>query len=182
MKGFPDHRLRLVAAALQLLLMVAVRAGYEFDFKTHFYFKHLIGSWTTEGELKGADGNVIKLKEEWKAGAAGENSFIIEGKRELNGNAQNYKWTITRDPATGRFEAALRSDDNNPDTLRFEINFSGEEMKMEMTALTGGGNSKIVLLDTFPEKDRDAFETKVTFTDEKDAVTLSGTLKNTRVK
>jgi hypothetical protein len=178
----PRPATRRCLLALLCLGAGIARADDKFDFKAHFFFKHLIGEWTTEGELKGADGNVVKLREEWKAEVLGENTFTIEGKRELNGNAQNYKWTITHNPATGLFEAAHRASDENADTQRFEINFSEAEMKMEMTALLGSGNSRVVLVDTFPEKDRDTFEGKVTLTDDSGAITLSGTLKNTRVK
>jgi len=180
MNSRPSTRLCLLA--LLCLGAGIARAEDKFDFKTHFFLKHLIGEWTTEGELKGADGNIVKIKEEWKAEVLGENTFTIEGKREINDNSQNYKWTITHNPATGLFEAAHRASDDNGDTQRFEISFSEAEMKMEMTAFLGGGNSKVVLVDTFPEKGRDTFESKVTLTDESGAVTLSGPLKNTRVK
>lgn len=168
---------------LGLLCLVSgiTQAEDKFDFKTHFFLKHYIGEWTTEGELKGADGNVVKLKQEWKAEVLAENTFTIEGRRELNDNVQTYKWTITRNPSTGLFEATHRASDD-ADSQRFEINFSEAEMKMEMTAILGGGNSRIVIVDTFPEKGRDTFEGKVTLTDEGGAVTLSGTLKNTRAR
>lgn len=178
----PRPATRRCLLALLCLGAGIARADDKFDFKTHFFFRHLIGEWTTEGELKGTDGNVVKLKEEWKAEALGENTLTIEGKRELNENSQNYKWTITHNPTTGLFEAAHRASDDNSDTQRFEINLSETEMKMEMTAFLGGGNSKIVVVDTFPEKGRDTFEGKVTLTDDSGAVTLSGTLKSTRVK
>lgn len=168
--------------ALLCLAAAIARADGKFEFKTHFFLKHLIGEWTTEGELKGADGNIVRLREEWKAEVLGENTFTMEGRRELGDNSQNYKWTITRNPVTGLFEAEHRASDGSSDAQRFEINFSEPEMKMEMTAILGGGNSRIVLVDTFPEKDRDTFESKVTLTDESSAVTLSGTLKSKRGK
>ncbi len=180
MKSRPVVRLRLLAL-LGLVVGVA-GADDKFDFKSHFFFKHLIGEWTTEGVLKGADGDVIKLKEEWKAELLGEDTFVIEGKRSLNDSSENYKWTITRNPTTGLFEAAHRASDNNPDTQRFEINFSEAEMKMEWSGFLGSGNAKAILVDTFPDKDRDTFEGKVTLTDDSGATTLSGTLKSTRVK
>jgi hypothetical protein len=167
-----------------LLCLVAGCAGADekFDFKSHFFLKHLVGEWTTEGDLKGADGNIVKLKEEWKAEVVGEDTFVIEGKRQLNDSSENYKWTITRNPTTGLFEAAHRASENSPDTQRFEINFSEAEMKMEWNGFLGSGNARAILIDTFPEKDRDTFEGQVTLTDDSGATTLSGTLKNIRVK
>lgn len=168
--------------AVVLALAGGLAAGEKFDFRTHGFFKHLLGEWTTEGELKGADGNVIKLKEEWKAEAVGETTLTIEGRRDLNGNVQNYKWTFTRDPATGLFEAAHRVSDDNPDTQRFEIQVSESEMRMEMSAFLDTNNSKVVLTDTFAGEDRDTFETLVTLSDSSGATTLSGTLRNKRSK
>ncbi len=177
----PRHAARRLLALL-FLVTAPARAEDKFDFKTHFFFKHLIGEWITEGELKGTDGNVVKLKEEWKAEALGDDTFVIEGTRELNGQPENYKWTVTRNASTGLFEAAHRASDNNPDTQRFEINFSEAEMKMEWTGFLGGGDSKAVLVDTFAGTDRDAFESDVKLTNESGATTLSGILKSKRVK
>lgn len=173
-------------AILYCLLLLQCAGGAlaedKFDFKTHFFLKHLLGEWTTEGELKGKEGNVVRIKEDWKAEALGENTFAIEGKREINENSQTFKWTITHNPGTNLFEATHHSGDDNPDTQRFEIQFSEAEMKMEMTALLGGGDSKVVIVDTFRGKERDSFEGRVTLTDESGAVTLSGTLKSMRIK
>ena len=175
---------RAAAALVGFWLFALAGAGAEekFDFKTHGFFKHLLGEWTTEGEMKGTEGNVVRLKEEWNAEVVGENTLTITGKRELNDDKQSYKWTITRDPATGLLEASHRGSEDNPDTQRFEISVSEAEMKMEMSGFLGSGGAKAVLVDTFPEKDRDTFETSVTLTDDNGATTLSGTLKSTRVK
>jgi hypothetical protein len=177
-------------ARFEILCLLAVMslaggrsvAEDKFDFRTHFYFKHMPGEWVTEGEFKGADGNVIKLKEEWKAEVLGDNTLVIEGRRQLNDDSQNYKWTITHNPDTGLFEAAYRISDDNPETLRFEINLSEAEMKMEMTGFLGSGNGKAVIVDTFSGNDRDTFKGEVTLTDDSGVTTLSGTLKSTRTK
>ncbi len=126
---------------LWLLALAGAGAEEKFDFKTHGFFKHLLGEWTTEGEMKGTEGNVVRLKEEWNAEVVGENTLTITGKRELNDDKQSYKWTITRDPATGLLEASHRGSEDNPDTQRFEISVSEAEMKMEMSGFLGSGEA-----------------------------------------
>ena len=172
----------LLSPVLGCAIGLTMHAEEKFDFKTHFFLKHMLGEWTTTGELKGTDGNVIKLKEEWKATVEGDTTMVIEGKRELNDNSQNYKWTITRNPSTGLFEAAHRASDESPDTQRFEINFSEADMSMEWTGFLGSDNSKVTLVDKFKGTDRDTIEVQVTFMDNSGMTTLSGTLKSERVK
>lgn len=173
-----------ILCLLALMSLAGGRAMAEdkFDFKSHFFLKHMLGEWVTEGDLKSADGNVIKLKEEWKAEVLGDNTLVIEGRRQLNDDSQKYKWTITHNPATDLFEAAHRFSEDNPETQRFEINFSEAEMKMEMTGFLGSGNAKAVIVDTFSGDDRDTFKGEVTLTDDSGGTTLSGTLKSTRTK
>ena len=152
------------------------------DFKSHAFFKHLIGEWKCEGELKAADGNIVTIKEEWKADVFGENTLVMEGKREINGNSQNYKWTIIQNPSTGLYEASHQASTDSADTQRFEVLVPDKELKMEMSGFLGSSNSKVIIVDTFADGNTDVLKSEVTLTDEKGTTTLSGTLTHKREK
>ncbi len=149
------------------------------DFKNHPFFKYMIGEWTGEGELKDAHDALVKFKMEWKADVEGENTFVVEGNREINGNAQTYKWTIIHNPTTGAYEATHKSPDS--EAVRFEVLVPEGEMRIEMTML-GNAESKMTVIDSFPDKDFNTLETKVTIVDDSGATTLSGTILQKRVK
>jgi hypothetical protein len=174
--------LRRGSIALLLWMFSIARADEKNDFKEHVVFKHIIGEWKSQGELKGKDGNIVTIKQEWKAEAVGANTLVIQGTRELNGNSETYKWTITKNPSTGLFEAELNPNTNNPDTLRFEMNVDEAAMKVEMSGFLGSDNSKVILVDQFNGAERDSFQTQITLSDNSGTVTLSGSMKNERVK
>lgn len=172
----------LLLAALACFFPSFMHAEEKNGFTTHAFFKHIIGEWKSFGDLKNAEAQPVQVTEEWKAEAAGPNTLTIEGTRTINGDTRSYKWTITQNLATGIFEAELKADTNSPDSIRFELNVDEAAMKAELTGFLNAGGSKVILIDQFPEKDRDSFETKVTLTDENGTATLSGTLKNERTK
>lgn len=162
--------------AAACLLFAEDRGG----FKTSEFFKAYVGEWEMSGELQKGDGGVIKIKESWKAELVGDDTMNIEGKRELDGNFQDFTWTLTHNPTTGLYEASHRTKDSG-DATRFEVSLSETEMKIEMTALLGN-NSKIAITDAFVDKEHDSIESKIAMTDDTGATTLSGTLRHKRVK
>jgi hypothetical protein len=170
------------ARVIFALLVTAVLASAEDKggFKTSDFFKAYAGEWEMTGELQKGDGGVIKIKESWKAEFQGDDTLNIEGKRELDGNSQDFVWTLTHNPTTGLYEASHRIKDSG-DAIRFEVSVSGTEMKIDMTALLGN-NSKIAITDAFADKEHDTIESKITMTDDTGATTLSGTLTHKRVK
>ncbi|HSI65365.1 MAG TPA: hypothetical protein VLE43_19725 [Candidatus Saccharimonadia bacterium] len=145
----------------------------------HPFVKLLIGEWEATGELKGQDGNVITVKEEWTARVDSENTFTIEGKRELNADKSDYKWTVTFHPDTGVYEAMHVI--NSGEAQRFEGSFTEGSLSVEWTAQMDGGAS-IKLLDAFTGEERDTFDTDLTMTNGKGETTLSGKIVNKRVK
>lgn len=171
----------LLVAGWSALSSVGAFAQEKSGFKDSAFFKAYAGEWTMQGELKGAEGNVIKITETWKAEPVGDDTFMIEGTREINGDSQHFTWTVTHNPATGLYEASHRGSADSPDTQRFEISVSEAEMKWELTALMGN-NSKIFISDVFTDKEHDTLESKITLTDDSGATTLSGTLIHKRVK
>lgn len=154
-------------------------AEAEKDISKNAIIKYLVGEWEAKGELTGQDGNVITIKEAWKGAVVSENTFAIEGKREINGETSDYKWTITHQPDTGVYEAMHVI--NNGETQRFEGNFSEANLTVEWTAQLDGG-ATIKLVESFTSEKRDAFDTEVTFTNGKGETTLSGKIANKKVK
>lgn len=172
----------IMLAAL-VVLGSAISAGGQApkDLGKHPYFKLLIGDWTSSGELKGQDGNIVTVTEIWSGKPDGDNSFLIEGTRTVNGEEKAFTWIVTYNPTTDGYEAVYSSNDNS-DTLRFESTVSEESLTMDMKAITGGGNSAIILTDSFTDDTKDTLETKVTFTGDQGETTLEGVITHKRVK
>lgn len=151
------------------------------DLGSHPIFKHYIGSWKAEGELKGENDNVVTIKEEWTGKTDGDNAFLIEGTRTLNGDTQAFKWSITYNEGADSYEAVLSGADASQ-TIRFEGHVSEVTLTLELKAVTGNGESSITVVDGFAEGTKDVIESKVTFTGDTGQTTLAGTIKHERQK
>ncbi len=144
----------------------------------HPFFKSFIGTWKAEGDLKGADGNIVSVKEEWTGKVSEEGELVIEGTRDINsGGPQKYQWTITHNATTDLYEAVLSNPDDPAHPLRFEGSLTGEPAVLELKAQVGNGGT-INVTDTFIGDDHKVFETKVVFVGDTGTVTMEGTLKN----
>lgn len=163
-----------------LLLMFSCVAAQAKDLSTHPIFKHYIGTWKAAGELKGENDSTVTITEEWTGKVDGDNAFLIEGTRIMNGDTQPFKWTITYNEGTDSFDAVLTGPDPSQ-TLRFETHASEATMTVEMKALTGNGQSAISVVESLSEN-KDAFDSKVIFTGETGQTTLEGTIRNERQK
>lgn len=169
-------------ALLLLFALLACSAGLSAkDLSTHPVFKHYIGTWKAAGELKGENNNTVTITEEWTGKVDGDNAFLIEGTRTMNGDTQPFKWTITYNEGSDSFDAVLTGPDPSQ-TLRFETHASEATMTVEMKAVTGNGNGSITVQESFPGDSRDVFESKVAFTSEAGQTTLEGVIKNERQK
>jgi len=166
-----------LAICAALLGLSAWASGEDASaFKDHPYFKHLLGgSWKIDGELKAADGRVIKIKEEWKTQLLGDNTLTMEGSRELDGDSKNFKWT-------GLFEATHQADTSNPETVRFELDVPADGSKVEMSGSLGNGDAKLVIIDSYKDGDHDQIESQVSLKDASGTAVLSGTLLAKRDK
>lgn len=153
---------------------------HALDLAQHAFFKHLIGDWKAEGELKGENSNVVTITETWTGKAETADGFSIEGTRTMNGDTQRFNWTITRNPATDSYEAVLTSADGQ--TIRFEGSVSDVTLVMDLKTITGNGNSSITVQDSFAEGSKDTINSKVTFTGDQGQTTLEGTIIHKRVK
>lgn len=150
------------------------------DLGTHPVFKHYIGSWKAEGELKGENNTVI-IKEEWTGKADGDNAFLIEGTRTINGDTQPFKWAVTYNAGADSYEATLSGADGSQ-TLRFEGHASEVNLTLELKAITGGGQSSITITESFEGESKDVIQSKVTFTGDAGQTTLEGVIKHLKEK
>ena len=146
---------------------------------THVFFKHLVGSWKADGELKNGDGNAVKISEEWKGSAAEDGSFVMEGTRKINDSVQEYRWTIAS--VNGLYEVT-HTVKGEPKPARFEASVSDVALTMQLSGFLNEGGSKLTVLDSFVGEDRDTLESDVAITDEKGQTGLSGKLIHKRVK
>ena len=172
-------RVAFFSAILGICSLLHADAGAE-KLSDHSFFKHFIGSWKAGGDLKGADGNIVTVKEEWTGKLGDDGGLVIEGTRDINnGDPQKYCWTITHNATTDLFEAVLSNPDDPGHPLRFEGSITGEPAVLELKAQVGNGGT-INVTDTFLGEDHRSFETKVVFIGDTGNVTLEGTLKNER--
>lgn len=151
------------------------------DLAVHPVFKHFVGVWKAAGELKGDQGNVVTIAEDWTGKADGDNAFLIEGTRTLNGDTQPFKWSITYNEGADSYEAVLTGSDASQ-TLRFEGHASEVTLTLDLKAVTGNGSSAIAVTDTFVGENKDVIESQVTFTGDAGQTTLSGIIKHEKQK
>lgn len=162
-----------------LLGLIAVTA--HADLSTHPVLKHYIGTWKAAGELKGENGNVTKITEEWTGKVDGETGFLIEGARTMNDDMQPFKWSITHNVGADNFEAVLSGADGGQ-TIRFEGNASTVNLTLELKAVTGNGQSSITVNESFEGDAKEVILSKVTFTGDAGQTTLEGTIKHEKQK
>lgn len=149
----------------------------------HPFFRALVGEWKSAGELKGADGNVVKVTEEWVGKVSDEGELVIEGTRTVNDNPPSkYRWVITHNPTTDLYEAVQSDVENPQNALRFEGNVTGEPAVLELKAQFSGGGGGVTVTDTFMGEDKKVLETRVVFLKDSGEVNLEGTIRNERAK
>jgi hypothetical protein len=156
-----------------LFLTGTASAQQKIEFKDHPFFKRLIGEWSSEGERKYADGNLVKITEEWKTELSGENAITMEGTRDRAGQITHYKWTFTV-PDAGIIVAEYQRDIGNAATQRYEVQAAEDGSRIEMTAL-GDNSSKSTITHAFKEGDPDTLESTMTRTNANGATLYSGT-------
>jgi hypothetical protein len=168
-----------VATALLLLANTAL-AQQQVDFKTHPFFKKFMGEWTSQGERKYADGNVVKVTEESKVEMLGDNAVTMEGTRDRAGQVSHFKWTFACTDA-GVIEGTYQRDVGNPATQRYEVQAAEDGSQIEMTAL-GDNSSKSTITHAFKEGDPDTIESTMSRTDGNGVTQYSGTAVAKRKK
>jgi hypothetical protein len=177
---------RIIVTALVICgaSLASLFADEKAKFSEHPFFKHFVGSWKSEGELKSADGNTVKIAEEWTCKISDEGGLVIEGSRSINEQLPSkYEWTITHNPTTDLYEAVQVLDKNNPEnTLRFEGSITGEPPVLELKSQFGNGGGSATVTDTFTGEGHDTFESKIVLLKDNGDPNLEGTLKNERVK
>jgi hypothetical protein len=165
---------------LSLLVLLTGSALQGADLSKHVFFKHFVGEWKAEGELKGENNNVVTIKEEWKGYAGGDSTFIAEGTRTLNGDTKPFKWTFTHNPSTDTFDALLEGDDP-AQTLRFEATISEVNLTLELKTITGT-NSAITVKESFTDDKHETINSQVTFVGDTGQTTLEGSIIHKKVK
>ncbi len=149
------------------------------DLALHPVFKHFLGKWTAEGELKGENNTVLTITEDWQGKGEGDNTFVLEGTRTLNNDTQTFKWTFALNPSTGTCEANLTGGDGSQ-PLRFEVNISDVNLTLDMKAQTGQ-TSAITVKEAFTDEKHEALVSHVTFTNDEGKTTLEGDVKHKKV-
>ena len=171
---------------LLALGFLAVSSGLVFaqqsvDLSQHVFFKHIVGKWEAVGDLKAADGHVVKVKEEWTGKATSEGEFVIEGKRQIDESQQTFRWSITRNAAAGNFAGVLTMDGNAAEALQFEMNVSEVNLTADLKAPIGA-NGSLTLIESFAAEDKNSIKIEVTLVGDGGETNLAGTVIHKRVK
>lgn len=144
------------------------------------FFKALAGRWQAKGSLKNANSELTELEQSWEGKFDGTGSFQIEGTRTINGKSDRFSWTYTHNQATDAYEAVLSGGDGaNP--LRFECSLADGSLEMTLKSITGSGSAAIELVDRITANGS-VLTTEVRFTNEAGESTLTGSIRNERVK
>jgi len=167
----------LLSALLATSLLLSPQAR-ALDMNQHPFFKHLIGEWEAEGELKTENNDLVTVKESWTGRVDAENTFSIDGTRTVNGETKKFTWTYTHSAATDNYEAILTSEDGQP--LRFESSLTEEPLALTLKAITGSGSANISVKDEFANEAKDTLTSKVIFTGDQGQTTLDGTITHKR--
>jgi hypothetical protein len=170
--GVPVRRICLLLGAL-VLMTGGASAQQKIDLKEHPFFKRLLGEWSSEGERKYGDGNLVTVKEDWKTEMLGENAVVSEGRRDRGGQVSQFRYTFSVTDA-GNIEAAYQRDIGNENTTRYEVQAAEDGSRIEMTAL-GDNGAKSTVTYAFKEGDPDTLEITVGRTDGNGATVYSGT-------
>ena len=142
----------------------------------------MVGEWRSEGVLKGADGQPVPIKQEWKGKLSSEGEFVIEGTRAVNeAPAEKYRWTFTHNATTDLFEGVMSNPDDVKNSIRFEGNVSAEPLSIELRAQLGPGAGSMIIVQTI-SPDRRSIDSKVTLLSDSGAINLDGVLTHHRVK
>jgi hypothetical protein len=165
---------------LFFLLALTASAQQPADLSKHFFFKHLVGDWKAEGELKGEDNKIVTITEDWKGNTGGDGTFLLEGKRTINSETKSFKWTFTHNPATDTFDAVLEGEPGDQ-PLRFEATISEVNLTLELKAITGT-NSAITVKEEFTDEKHETISSHVTFTGDDGQTTLEGTITHKKMK
>jgi hypothetical protein len=174
---------RLLAIAFLGLCVASLPAEDKSKLGEHPFFKHFVGSWKSSGELKAADGNTVKIVEEWTCKVNETGELVIDGTRDINDQGpQKYRWSITHNPTTDLYEAVQGNPDDNQNAMRFEGNVSGTPAVFELKSQFGNGGGSATVTDTFTGDGYDAFDTKIVLANDSGVTTLEGVMKNERVK
>jgi len=163
-----------------LLSVSIIQAQQPADLGKHLVFKHLIGTWKADGELKGEDNKTVTITEDWKGSAGSDGTFLIDGTRTINGETKTFKWTFTHNPATDTYDAVLTGQDGDQ-PLRFEASISDVNCTLELKAITGT-NSSITVKEEFADEKRNTLTSHVTFTGDAGQVTLEGVITHKKQK
>ncbi len=167
-------------AFLLCLLVIVAGPTRAADLAQHPVFKHYLGQWSAEGELKNANGEPVKIKEDWTGSADGENSFTLKGTRTINGDTQPFTWTFTHNPATDTYEAVHVGNDPSQ-ALRFEANVSEVTTTIDLKAITGTSGS-VAVVEKFTDNKFETLASEITFTNDQGMKTLEGTIMHKKVK
>jgi hypothetical protein len=175
--------LRSILFTVLILCATSLPAEDKSKLGEHPFFKHLVGSWKSKGELKSADGSIVKITEEWTCKVNDEGELIIEGTRDINdGGPQRYRWSITHNSTTDLYEAVQANPDDQQNAIRFEGSVTGTPPVLELKAQFGNGGGSATVTDTFTGEGHDSFDTKVVLAKDSGDPNLEGTIKNERVK
>ncbi|WP_395743413.1 hypothetical protein [Prosthecobacter sp.] len=165
---------------LTTLCLLAAASLPAKDLGVNPVFKHYIGTWKAAGELKG-ENSTLDVKEEWTGSADGDNSFVVKGTRTINGDTQPFQWTITYNEGADSYDALLTGAESSQ-VIHFEGHVSEVNLTFELKAITGNGESSIVITEAFADEAKEVIESKVTFTGDTGQTTLQGVIKHEKQK
>lgn len=157
-----------------ILFGIGLQVGAE-TFKNDPVLSKLVGNWTAEGELTGADGEKISITETWTGKIDDSGSLVMTGTRMMNEEEQEFSWTFSFNSTSEIFECEY-SHTGMEEPLRFDVTISVTERTTTLKAPFGDGGS-LSVLNTIAE-DGKSMEGDVTIFDAQGQKQIHGTVKH----
>ena len=166
-----------VLVGISLLAGSVAPAGDSF-FAEHALFKPLIGEWEASGELKGQDGNTLKVTETWTGSIGESGNFLIKGTRHFNDEMHTFEWEYLYNPTTELIEGVMRMS-TSEDEIRLEVNLSEQDKTITLKSQLSGDGSALEIVNKVAAK---KITGVVKLTNAEGVATLSGEVVHEKKK
>lgn len=172
------HPLGFIIMALSAALLPAPAPlsaqDAKADFSQHPVLRKLLGEWTGDGSLQGADGETIRIHEEWTGKTTEGGTFLMSGTRQWNEETHQFSWEFIYNPSTESIEVSYRATNAGDEPLRFETSVSEADLSILMKAPIGVQGELNIINRVLEENGTITLEGLVSLKDDNQQETLSG--------
>lgn len=171
----------IVAVAMCGVATLGVGMAGEKELPGKAMFEEMVGEWNSEGRLTSPNSaEVVNLTEKWSGKfTADGKGFIIEGKRDWNGEEQTFKWEYSYNAVTDMV-AVTYTASNLDEDMTMEVSVNEVEGFILLRASIGDEGTEIQIEKRF--KGGKLATSKVTVFGSNGQTSMEGETKHKREK